>query len=306
MHKQTVALLLARGMAGPFAEKDGLKYKALLPINGKPMADYVLRALQNSSVENIFIAQTPDEHLQNLLTKHPKNIFINIEGQPDSFSWSLAKSLEKLVENYDIETLKQMLVMITPCDIPIVSALDFNELLIQAQSQDANVLLTMVPHRLIKDTFPHKRFQKLYHADIKETMSMQGIVFVSGEILRANPLTSPDECSLIVLDSKGCPLPCLDKMIDLIRQKRHSVWLWPSFIYNVFIRQLIENGKPIDMFRLAFDITFRKITVNKIRYYLFAALGIKAEAVRSHSTTFSGDIDTYQDLKLLSLPSDIQ
>jgi CTP:molybdopterin cytidylyltransferase MocA len=305
MRKKTVALLLARGTAGPFAEQDGLKYKALLPINGKPMADYVLRSLQNSSVEKIFIAQTPEEHLQDVLTNHTKNIFINIEGQQDSLSWSLAKSLEKLVENYEIETLKQMLIMITPCDIPMVSAMDFNDLIIQAQSNDANILLTMVPHHLIKDTFPHKRFQKLYHADIKETISMQGIVFVSGEMFRVNPFTSHDECNLIVLDSKGYPLPCLDKMIDLIRQKRHGYWLWPSFMYHVFIRQLIVKGKCIDIFRLALDITFRKITVNKIRYYLFAALGIKTEAVRSHSTTFSGDVDTYQDLKLLCLPYDI-
>jgi GTP:adenosylcobinamide-phosphate guanylyltransferase len=300
MHKPVISLLMARGMAEAFAAMNGPKYKALLPVNGKPMADYVLRSLQGSLVEMIFIAQAPDQHLQDILTMHPKNIFLSIEGQYHSLAWSLARSLEQIADYYEAEALNNYIIMITPCDIPLVNSNDFNKLIFQAQSQNADALLTIIPHRIIKDAYPYKRFQKLYHADIKQAMSMQSIVFMSGGLLRIKPEENPDDYRLVILDSIGQPVPCLDKMIDLVRRGRHSLWLWPNFLYQVFFSRMIANGKSIDVFRLIIDIILRRMTVNKIHHYLYMALGINFGAVRSHTGKFSGDIDTLQDLRLLS------
>jgi CTP:molybdopterin cytidylyltransferase MocA len=299
MTKSTVALLLARGTAEAFKGNPNLKYKALLPVKGRPLADYVLRSLQNSLVEKIFIVQSPDARLQDVLTAHSKNVFLDIAGNQHSLAWSLAKALEKLVEHYKTEDLKRLLIMLTPCDIPLVGAEDINELILQAQSQQANLILTMVPYGLVKQAYPHKRFHELFHADIKQKMAIQSIAFVSGESFRAKPIPGPDGFRLTVVDAKGYPIPGLDKAIDLLRQERRSIWLWPGLMHQVFVRRLIARGRCIDICRMVTDMLFRKVTVDRIRYYLLASLGIDSGVVCSRTAKFSFDIDTYQDLELI-------
>ncbi len=148
--RRTVALLLARGPAGRFAGADGLRYKALLPVNGRPLAGHILASLQDSVVERIFVVQSPDERLQDVLKAHPKNTFIDIEGHPDSLAWSVAKSLEKLAGFYDAETFSRLFIMMVPCDIPGVLAGDIDKLIFEAISKDAAIVLVMAPYDLVK------------------------------------------------------------------------------------------------------------------------------------------------------------
>jgi len=299
LRKTTVALMLARGKVDESPGMESLKYKALLPVNEKPVADYVLRALQGSMVDRVFIAQSPDARLRDVLTEHPKNIFLDVDGNEDSLAWSLAKSLEQVLDCYELEDLKNLTIMITPCDVPLVTAGDFDDLILQAQSQDYSLLLTMVPYQVVREAFPHKRFQKLFHADIQQTMSMQGVVFVSGETFRVK-LPASSDVRLIVLDSEGAPIPSLERLIDRVRRGRKSIWLWPGFVFHVFIRRFVANGRVLDACQLVIDMVLRKMTVEKIHRYLFGALGITAGAVCSHNPRLSGDIDTYQDLMIIS------
>ena len=301
--RHTVALLLARGPAGRFADLDGLRYKALLPINGRPLVDHVLTSLQDSGVEKVFIVQSPDERLQDVLTAHPKNTFIDVEGYPDSLAWSLAKALEKLAGCYDAEAFSRLFIMVTPCDIPGVPAGDFNKLISEALSQDAAIVLVMAPYDLVKGAFPHKTFQKLFHSDVRQAMASQGIVFASGELLRVKPVEGRDDFGLEVLDSIGQPVIGLDKMIDVLHKGRHAFWLWPNFIFQVFVRRMIAKGKGGDAFRLLADLMMGRITAQKIGNYLFAVFGVRFGVVTTNTASFSGDIDTYEDLKLITLPA---
>ncbi len=298
--RRTVALLLARGPAGRFAGADGLRYKALLPVNGRPLAGHILASLQDSVVERIFVVQSPDERLQDVLKAHPKNTFIDIEGHPDSLAWSVAKSLEKLAGFYDAETFSRLFIMMVPCDIPGVLADDFDKLIFEAISKDAAIVLVMAPYDLVKGAFPHKTFQKLFHTDVRQAMASQSIVFASGELLRLKSVRGPDDFGLEVLDSFGRPVVGLDKMIDVLHKGRHAFWLWPNFIYQVFVRRMIAKGKGGDAFRLLADLVMGRITANRIGKYLFAVFGVKFGVVTTHTPSFSGDIDTYEDLELVT------
>jgi molybdopterin-guanine dinucleotide biosynthesis protein A len=293
----TVALLLARGAADDFSDVGGPRYKALLNLKGRPLADYVLRSLQDSIVDKIYIAQDPGENLQQALNPNPKNVFLDIDGRRDSLAWTVTKSLERLLDDYKPEDAGRLLIMLTPCDIPRVCPSDFNELIMQARSQSARVILTMAPYKVVRHAFPHKRFQKLYHTDIKQAMVMQSIVFVSAQALRVKHPVNQEGYNLIVLDDDGHPIP-FDNEIDLVRQTRHGLWLWPSFLYHLFIKRLVAHGRSAEVFRILFDLARGRTTADRIRKYVFAALRINFGVVRSQIPEFSGDIDTVQDLEL--------
>jgi molybdopterin-guanine dinucleotide biosynthesis protein A len=299
MSRTIVALLLARGTTGLISGQQNIRYKALLPVHGVPLADYVLRALQGSAVAKIYVAQSPDQCLQDVLTPHSKNVFLDIEGGEDSLSWSIAGALEKLLACYEPAERKELFIMLVPCDIPMVRAADFDELIAQALSQEASLILTMIPHELVRNRFPHKRFQTLYHRDIGQRMVNQSVVFASGRLLDIKPDPSPGEHRIVVLDDRGLPIPHLDRMIDAVHRGRHDILLWPNLIYTLFIRRLIANGRGLDILRLLFDLALGNITAQGIGGYLYAALRVKFGVIVSRIPNISGDIDTFQDLELI-------
>ena len=99
MNKRTVALLLARGaMNGAPPSHECHKYKALVPVNGVPMVDYVLSALQASAAEKIFVVQGADERLERVVSGHLKNEFINCDPAGSTYAHSLISGLRKLAD----------------------------------------------------------------------------------------------------------------------------------------------------------------------------------------------------------------
>ena len=105
--KSTIALVLAGGIADGFQHGTAPIYKALLPVNDQPVANYVIRALEQANVEKIFIIQDEGANLQETLTASSNCIFIAKDRHHNSFILSMEYGLEKVAEYYGHPQINQ-------------------------------------------------------------------------------------------------------------------------------------------------------------------------------------------------------
>ena len=140
MTEKTVALLLARGLIRESLRLDDtLLYKAKLQINGRPLTDYVLAALQESDSEEIFIVQGLNEGLESVVTENKKNVFLTCDRESWSYASSLSFGLEKVIEYYGLDEVHRRNIMIVPCDIPVARRENFNFLMGEKEGKDTRV-----------------------------------------------------------------------------------------------------------------------------------------------------------------------
>ena len=119
--KSIIALVLAGGYAEEFHSEAGPIFKALLPVNGRPVVDYVIQALEGSTAEKIFIAQEEGARLQDRLVTTDKCIFFPKKNRLGSFGLSMLSALENVAEYYGNTGLSQKMILVVPCDTPLVT-----------------------------------------------------------------------------------------------------------------------------------------------------------------------------------------
>jgi len=295
MPKSVVAVLIARGNASTFP-LSGVKYKALLHLNGTYMADYVLRALQASEAEKVVIVQAEDEGLEYLLTPGDKNLFAVCPEENPTLADSVLCGIEKLLDYYGEDTFRGLNVMLVPCDIPLVSAADFNHLIQQSQSRDADICVTAIPSRYLKASLPGRRFYRVYVNDLDDVFTPQNINFISGGILGFQQ-EFDGKRRVAVFDRDGRPIDGAADIVDSLRQRRRWLFAWPFLIYSMFLKRLAKKRQSLVVHKLAFDLLRRKLTLEKMRQALYVALNLRFDMVESDSAAFSADIDTPKDLE---------
>jgi molybdopterin-guanine dinucleotide biosynthesis protein A len=296
MHERTVAIVMTGGPAeGKFAGL-GLKYKALFPVGGRPLVDYILVALQASAVERVFVLQPDDAGLERVVTPHDKNVFLSYDGRARSMGLTLGRGIERLLDYCGEGTLHQRNVMWLPCDIPLVRSEDVDSLVAQSHQPGIDGLITIIAHRLLASAYPDRRFWSLYLSDRGERFSLQSVMFVDGS--HYNYATSPEYAGVRVrvTDAFGEPIPGLIAQVDGMRDGRHSVAGRSSFLYDMAAR-FVRRGLVARVPQALYEIATRRLTSSRISDYVFQALRVRIGAIVSPCTAYSADIDAPDDIE---------
>ena len=299
--KPAVALLLARGSTDD-ASRPGLKYKALLPLSGRPMADYVLRALQLSEVERIFIIQAEDEPLEKALTPDVKNVFVICGADRPYISDSLICGAESMLDYYGREEMSRRMVMTVPCDIPLARAEDFNHLIRQSRRQDADVFFTGIRLTRLEKAYPGRRYYALYLKDLDGVYATQNICFASGARLGFESF-SDGRRGLAVYDRGGREMLGLVELVEGLRKRRRGLFLWSLTVYQVLLRRLLALGNLPFVLKLVTDLLRNRLTTQEIQRGLLLAMNLKFGLLESDATAFSGDIDSARDIEEIMQPA---
>ena len=294
MHERTVALVMTGGPAeGKFADR-GLKYKALFPISGRPLVDYILRALQASTVERVFVLQPDDAELERVVTSHDKNVFLSYDACERSMGRTIIRGIERLLDYCGRDTLHKRNVMWLPCDIPLVRPEDLDSLVAQSRQPDLDGLITIVPHRLLARAYPDRRFWNVYLRDLGERFSPQSVLFVDGS--RYDYAASPEYAGVrvVVTDAFGEPIPGLVAGVDGMRDGRHGMAGGSRFLFDMSLR-ILRQGLAARVPQALCEIATRRLSTSRISDYFFQAVRVRFGAIISQCTAYSADVDSPED-----------
>ena len=189
--KSIVALVLAGGFADAFSPENELVFKALLPVRGRPIADYVIQALEESDVERIFVAQDEGVNLEKVLPPYSKCIFFTKDKQHSTMGIDSFFALGKVAEFYSDSELRDKMIMVVPCDTPLVTKDNINRLIHPATASHADVLITTISGQHLEKRYPQKRFRNVYLSDYRANYTLQNVLFINGGLIQFNPSAEP-------------------------------------------------------------------------------------------------------------------
>lgn len=291
--KPTIALVLGGGFAGEFHTGNVPIFKALLPVCGRPVADYVIRALEQSIVEKIFIIQDEGANLQQALTHGPKCIFFTKDKDHSSLQMSVLFALEMVAEYYDPVELDQKSVMIVPCDTPLVTKNNFNRLIEKAAGNNADVTITIIASKYLEKKYPPRHFRGIYLSDCRANYTMQNVIFIDGGFIQYKPAGEPGKPNFSFRGWDEDVLKRVVKGIKSIDELRRK----PHFYDKLFLLWLLEKGYTTYVFRFLVDLAFKRLTMEKAITYLNGADHINSAYIESNEVEFSADIDSPEDLE---------
>jgi len=299
MQKITISILLTCGNAEYFPVSDGIKNKALLPVNGQSLFEYTLKALCNSQVEKVFVIQDADAHLENIGICHEKVIYANCKSINPSLADSLICALETIIDFYGENELQRRYIMFVPCDIPLVKSKDFDTLISQTINPDVDIYCTLINNGFLKAIFPERHFRSIYFKDLGGFYSQQALIFASGRLFKTgNP--NGDLGRVAVCDRSSQSFLGLTEIINNIRSKRSSLLGWIRFFSLLLWDKLISKRQTSLVIELIYGCLFHKLTVSLLEQVLDKALNVKFAFIETRTQAFSADIDTPRDLENIS------
>ena len=303
--KSVVAILLAGGMTDEFKAGDGPKHKALLPVGGQPIANYVIQALEESSVEKIFVIQDEGANLQEALTNSPKCLFFCKDKDNNTYSLSMRFGLEKVAEYYGYPDIKQKLIMTVPCDIPLVTRDNFNTLIEKAKTKDADFTLAIIAENLVKKRFPHIHVRSFYLDDYKDRYTVQMIGFTNGELLLYDPDQAAGKARISFRGVDDERVIKVKETVDTVRDHRHHDFRLPRFTDKFAIRWLIRKEFILYILKFLFNLISNRLTLAKAIEYFTGVLQVNTGFIVSEEVEISADIDRPEDfLMVLGIPWD--
>ena len=299
MNKRTVALLLARGaFNGSSRPQAGLKYKALMPIHEIPMVDYVMRALQESAAEKIFVVQGADECLERAVSGHSKNEFIDCDSNGSSYAHSLFSGLIKLADYYGPDELPNIEIMLVPCDIPLVNSGSFNRLMAANDGKDADVCTALIRSKFLKARYPERDFPQFYFSDLGENYCMQNFAFISGRILAISlygeKYTGERPCRRFQFDLITYFASKADTLVSLRQTRCVIPLIWWEVFWRLARKHLLQSLLMLG------KLLGRRCTTRDFKRFIFLASGLSADHIDSHEAEISFDIDRCEHLDALS------
>jgi GTP:adenosylcobinamide-phosphate guanylyltransferase len=294
--------MLAGGIAGGFQNGNIPTTKPLLPVRGRPIADYVIEALEQSNVEKIFILQDEDVQIQETLTASSKCVFINRDKHHSSYGLSGLYGLEKVAEYYGSPQINQKSIMIVPCDIPLATKDNFNSLILNAASKEADVTMAIIAEKRLKKRFPQKQFRSAYLADYKAKYLLQSIGFVNGKLIIFKPSGGRTRLNISFKGVDAKKLNRAEETVDIVRDHRHD---YNKFLPFPEVRWIFNKGYISPALSFIFNLILNRLTTAKIVKYLYRACQIEVAFIESEEAEISADIDRPDDfLTVLGIPWD--
>jgi CTP:molybdopterin cytidylyltransferase MocA len=260
MPESIVAVLLTCGGAEHFLFSSNTQYKALLPLNGRPIVKYVAEALCNSTVEKVFLIQCPGEELEKILNNPEKIVFIPCEKQKPTLADSIFCSIESLLNYYGEDKLADKYIMYVPCDIPSVKPGDFDTLISQIEDYNIDLYTTFIDNELLRKWLPERHFRSVYFYDLGGNFSEQGINFVSGRLFGFETVEK-DSQNTVIYGLNKQKLPELSEIIDDFRNSRHTTFRLMMFISGLLIKRLLCKGGICITFKFVSRWLSRKLTL---------------------------------------------
>lgn len=135
------------GVVDPLCEAAGVVRKALLPIAGRPMIDYVLDALSQSEVLQPFSVSGFDADYEKRLTQTPS-------GAGPANSALLG-----------VEHIGEFPILITTCDHPLLTADMIESFISGAQDSGADFCVGLADKTVISPVYPHVKRTYLKFSD---------------------------------------------------------------------------------------------------------------------------------------------
>jgi len=289
-----VAVLLTCGVTSRFAEIGNIKYKALLPFNGRPIVDFVSTALCNSQVEKVFIVHEPEEDIKTALTGHEKIVLVECNIPDPTMVGSVICSMERLFEFYGEHELNQKQIMFVPCDIPLAQAQDFNALIDQTFNVNADYYCTVIRNSLLHEDDMGRRFRKMHFNELGDVYSFQPVNFFRSRLFKM-PKAADASRGAALSDNREGTSENMLKTVKDIRKNRHSVIAWVRFAYRV----TGKAGMSLSL-QILFDLLRNRITESKFKLAVYRTLNVKAVVLESQCAAFSLDIDNPADLEYMS------
>jgi CTP:molybdopterin cytidylyltransferase MocA len=297
--KTIVAILLAGGISDEFKTGQVPRQKALLPVGGQPVANYVIQALEESHVEKIFVIQDEGANLQNTLLNSPKCVFYNKDQYNNSYSLSMRFGLEKVAEYYGCPQINHTLIMTVPCDIPLVTGDNFNRLIEKAIHHHADVTLTIIAENLIKKRFPKLHIRSFYLDDFKGRYTLQMIGFTNGELILYEPYQEPGKAKVSFKGVDDERVTKLKETLDTVRDHRHHDYRLPSFTDKFAIRWLVRKEFIVYIGKFLVDLIANRLTMAKVTEYFNGVLQINTAFIVSEEVEISADIDRPEDFSIV-------
>jgi CTP:molybdopterin cytidylyltransferase MocA len=292
--RPVVAVLLTCGINNCFPEFENIKYKALLPLQGRPIVDFVSTALCGSKVEKVFVVQEPEEDLKKVLTGHEKIIFAECKRPGPMLIDSGMCGFEKLIDYYGENGLNQKQIMFVPCDIPLVQAQEFNALIDRAINIDADYCPTVIRNSLVDEGHTGRHFRKIHLNELGGDYSFQPINFVRSRNFRIPELIASFN-GTSASDNRGSFTQKILKISEDARKDRHSVIGWARFAYRI-----AGKGGVVLSLQLILDLLRNRVTESKFEQAISRTLSVKVGVVESQFPDFSLDIDKPSDLDYVS------
>jgi len=296
--KSTIALVLAGGYTGEFKPGNTPMHKALLPVCGNPVADFVVQALEQSEVEKIYVVQDEGAQLQETLAHSSKCTFLTKGKQDSSLARGFLFAMERIAEAA-ASSGSQYRVMIVPCDTPLVTKDNFNALIEKAASKTADVTVTIIAARHLEKRFPGKHFRRVYLADYKECYTMQNVIFMDGDFIQFKPGREPGGRNFTFRGWDEAVMKRVVDGINSVEDLRHQ----PHFHDKLLLLWLLTKGYTLYIFRLLIDLAFRRLTMTRAIKYLNGADHMNSAFIESEEVEFSADIDHPEDLQgIIGIP----
>jgi 2-phospho-L-lactate guanylyltransferase (CobY/MobA/RfbA family) len=263
------------------------------------MVNQVIRALEQSNVEKIFIIQDEDANLQEALTASSKCIFFAKDRHHNSLILSMEYGLEKVAEYYGHPQINQKSIMVVPCDIPLATKDNFNSLIEKAAGKNADVTITIIAEDLIKNRFPLRRFRSFYLADYNDRYTLQMVGFMNGELILYEPSGEPERAKISLRGVDDERVIRFKETVDTVRDHRHHNFRLPRFTDKFAIIWLIKKEYIIYVFRFLFDLIFNRLTMAKVIAYLEGACQVNIAYIVSEEVEISADIDRPEDFQIV-------
>jgi GTP:adenosylcobinamide-phosphate guanylyltransferase len=294
---------MAGGFAGEFPGEnhagDEPAFKAFLPVNGRPIADYVVQALEQSEVEKIFIVHDEGASLKETLSPCSKGIFFSRAESLSSLGMGGFFALEKVAEYYGEKELINKKIMVVPCDIPSATKDNFNRLIRKAASNQADVTLAMIAVKRLAERYPKKYFRGVYLSDRKATFTMQSVLFIDGGFIQFDPSGIPGKQNLLFRGWDKNVFIRVKNGLDSIDGLRRQ----PFFLNKIFLLWLLTKGYTSFIVKLLVDLALKRLTTDKVVEYLNGADHLRAAFIESEEVELSGDIDRPEDFQtVLGIP----
>jgi hypothetical protein len=246
-------------------------------------------------VEKVFIAQDEGAQLQDQLVTSDKCIFFNKHNHPGSVGLSILSALDTVAEYYGDHGLSEKMILVVPCDTPLVRAEHFDRLVEQAAGKNADVLITIISEACLEHRFPGRHFRSVYLADYQAMYTMQNVIFINGDFIRFDPSAAPGQLKFTFRGWDAAVYKRVSDGITSIQDLRHQA----HFYDKLFLLWLGTKGYSSYILKLLMNVVFRRLTIAKTMQLLSAADQMRAGYIESHDPEFSADIDWPEDFQTL-------